>query len=239
LWPEVLGNPQVQAALDRCAQLRGGAEDFEALCQRQPAYADRREDLQCCFFQVTRASAVYVVAHRLSKAEDAGLPPLDLGGNVGWAAQMYVDRFKPLGEEDSQHCQLYLFDNSDEGNPDHLHDAATAHRWSYWQVPNSRNGLVEGKWIPFGTPQAPSVHQSAATAWKSAALPPAPCGFYAGMGTTSLPWSCSGHEEAFANLYAPRAEGRAPKPSASRGEGKGQGKGRGRAAAREGEEVDV
>lgn len=240
LGPEALNHSAVTASLDLCARFRAGAESFEELCRRDPGYEGRREDLQRSYFQVARASAVYVVAHRPLKAEDAGQPPLDLGGNLGWAAQMYVDRFKPVGEEEAQFCQLFLYDNSDEGNGEHCHDPTTMGRWSYWQAPNGRNGLLEGRWIPFGT-DVPVLQRSHGAAWKTAPMPPQPTGFYAGIGSTSL-GAGSGHEEALATLYEPRPEGQAPKAPRSGGKGgrKGEGKGRGRgSAAAASEEVDV
>merc|ERR1712151_1169512 len=98
----------------------------------------------------------------------------DLGGDTGWAAQMYIDRFKPFGGEDNSQLRLFLFDNAEEGNPDHLNDATTAQRWTYWQAPTPRNGFTQGgRWTSFGTPE-PVLHRTTASAWKAANSPPAP-----------------------------------------------------------------
>jgi hypothetical protein len=216
LSSELLEHPSVTAALDRCAQIRAGADTFATLCKQNPQYEERKQALQKAFFEVARASALYIVAHRVSKPDDAGLPVLDLGGNIGWAAQMYANRFAPGCNEDHLSCQLFLFDNAEEGNPDHLNDTETRCRWNYWQLPNGRNGIREGKWIPFGT-DVPALQRSTTTAWKAHRGPPAPSGFYAGLGTTSLPWSCTLHAEALQEAYAGL---RCPRPS-RKGKGKG------------------
>lgn len=236
LDPDLLADPRVTAALDCCARLRAGAQDFEALCHRQPSYRDRELALRRSFFQAARASAVYVVAHRLAKPDDAGCPPLDLGGDAGWAAQMYVNRFKPVGGEDMQHCQLFLFENVDKTDTRHRFDPSTAFRWSYWQLPTGRNGQIEGKFIPFGSP-LPPLQRSTTTAWKAEQGPPAPEGFYAAFSPEQVPYSCTRHAEALSAVYAPRPEGERPK----KGKGKGKGKGKRRVGEGNGfpEEADV
>jgi len=221
-----LDHPKVTSALDHCARVRCGASTFAELCQENPAYAARAENLRRCFFLVSRASAVYVVAPRPAKADDPGQPPMDLGGDAGWAAQMYIDRFSPLGEEENSLLRLFLFDDAEEGNCDHLNDQNTARRWTFWQAPTSRNGLSNGKWTEFGQPQ-PVLHQTAASAWKARDSPPPPFGFYACLGMRLLNWSCTEHVRALEQVYnAPPEEG-----SKGKGRGKGKGKGKGRSGA--------
>jgi len=234
LTSETLGNSKVVAALDTCARLRAGADSFESLCCQHATYSERREELQRCFFQVARAASVYVVAPRLAKAEEAGLPPLDLGGSAGWAAQMYANRFSPIGEESVAMCRLFLFENPDKEDPSHRFDPATAYRWSYWQPPTPRNGQFEGRWVLFGT-ELPPLQRHATTAWKAELKPPEPEGLYAVLAPKQLPWSSSRHEEAVADVYAPRPKGERPKQGKgkggkglSKGEGKVNGRGRGR-----------
>ncbi|CAE8589722.1 unnamed protein product [Polarella glacialis] len=220
LGPEALGHPKVLAALDRCAKIRCGAASFEELCSKSSAYRERAENLQRCFFQVARASAVYVVAHRPAVADDAGLPRMDLTGDLGWAAQMYIDRFEPFGDENNSLLRLFLFDDAAAGSPEHLNDVTTARRWSFWQAPSSRNGLSEGCWTRFGVPE-PVLHSTAASAWKAGAAPPAPFGFYAGLGASRMDWSCTRHDEALAQVYAARPEDRSLRKRKGVGKGKG------------------
>jgi len=216
-----LDHPKVTAALDRCAKIRCGASSFAELCQEKPKYAAREENLRRLYFLVARVTSVYIVAHRPSKADDPGQPPMDLGGDVGWAAQMYIDRFSPGGEEENSLLRLFLFDNAQEGNPEHLNDKTTARRWTFWQAPNSRNSFIFGKWLEFGQP-VPVLHRTAASMWKSKDSPPPPRGFYAGLGTPSLDWSNTKHEEALVRMYeAPPEEETNSKP---KGAGKGKGK---------------
>lgn len=220
-----LDHPKVTAALDRCARIRCGASDFNSLCQENPAYLARAESLRRCFFLVSRAFAVYVVAPRPAKADDPGQPPMDIGGDAGWAAQMYIDRFSPVGEEENSSLRLFLFDDAEEDNPEHINSKTTARRWTFWQAPTSRNGLSDGKWTEFGQPQ-PVLHQTAASAWKAKESPPPPCGFYACLGTRLLNWSHTQHAEALDQVYdAPPEEG-------SKGTGKGRGAGKGKGKRR-------
>mmetsp|Transcript_5564 Transcript_5564/g.10213 ORF Transcript_5564/g.10213 Transcript_5564/m.10213 type:complete len:345 (+) Transcript_5564:46-1080(+) len=201
LMQQDLDHAKVMTALDRCAQMRCGASSFENLCENFPVYKERSTSLKRCFFLIARVSALYVVAPRPTKPDDAGQPPLDLSGDIGWAAQMYVNRFKPVGNEENSNLKLFLFDNADEHNSDHLNDPDTARRWVFWQGPTSCNGLNFGKWVRFGQDR-PMSHRETAGAWKAFPCVPPPRGLYAAMGSRAMQSTNSLHEEAIADMYA-------------------------------------
>ena len=103
---ELIEHPTIVAALRDAATARGES-DVSAW------YESSRN-----FLQVRRVCAVYAVGYR---APDPA-PALDIGGGTGFAAQFYVDRFRPkvdsdsgLGGESVDQCQLYFYDDGTPG----------------------------------------------------------------------------------------------------------------------------
>lgn len=57
-------------------------------------------------FQVLWADAVYLITWEDEEAKY----PLRIGGGTKWAAQVYIDRFQPLGPEPAERCHLFLYE---------------------------------------------------------------------------------------------------------------------------------
>ena len=162
---ELIEHPTIVAALRDAATARGES-DVSAW------YESSRN-----FLQVRRVCAVYAVGYR---APDPA-PALDIGGGTGFAAQFYVDRFRPkvdsdsgLGGESVDQCQLYFYDDGTPGWAGCKVVEATHKKWSKWEI-------TMQAWVPMqGSP------------------PPRPSGLYAGIGGTRL--SPDG-ERAIAQVY--------------------------------------
>lgn len=57
-------------------------------------------------FQVLWADEVYVITWEDMDAQY----PLRIGGGTKWAAQVYIDRFEPLGSEPAAACKLFFYE---------------------------------------------------------------------------------------------------------------------------------
>lgn len=135
---EMLNNPLITSALGKAIVVRAG------IASRMTGAV---EDCRRNYLQVRQAEACLCVAYRHERSADV-MSKLDMGGGTGWAAQWYVDRFKPQGPEDPAECRLYLWDDGNSSAPGCLIDPATHLRWNLWRG---------DCWVPLGDGEAPPL----------------------------------------------------------------------------------